>query len=802
MTELPLRSISISDFRRLSGHRTLPLDAPIVLLHGPNGTGKTSILAALEMGLTGQIRSMRRQDPRYTAYLPHIGQDFATIRVDIAEQYAATRGAGPLTVGGSRIEGPPALTPDAAAFFAERCYLDQVSLGQLLELYQYREGKEESALARFVNELLGLEQLDALRAGLNDSTDFRLLKKLSRLLDEATEAAGHADDDLSTQAGLLQKTRGDLAQARIDLLRALGALDQQLPTDGDAALVELAETTLRGSRLNDERATATQIDQELVALGGRVAAITERQSTARLDAAQKQLEAARVTLESWRVRDEPAVLAVQQEVADLRPTADGGPAAVVENELQTAERTIDRQLNLHEQISQAQGRDAANAARLAQLTTQLAAEQERAGTLVEGLAAIRAQMLDNNLCPICDRDFSEVSSTHLGVHVDQKIAELTSQGQRLMDLRQLRDAAGAEHLQDRQILTQLSSELLMPQQRQELENRRDSLVDLRRRLLDLEPSMTRARDLQTSYREAEELVQSLEEASKEVAFVNSELARLAGPLDIPTDEAGSIEVRLKTVSDVAARRLRDIDTRIRLEDDLREALAQFQQLQQRLTHSTETVAEAAQKKQHWEAHVEEARRRQGVARGVHKAVALARTEVVQHVFTESLNQVWRSVFARLAPREQYIPSFGIPTTTKAALELTLQTTHVSGEVGGSPQMMLSAGNLNTAALSLFLALHLAVEPLVPCLVFDDPVQAMDEVHVAQFAGLIRVLSKNHGRQVVIAVHERELFEYLSLELSPAYAGDELITIELGDRTSDESERATRRTWTPDLAIAT
>ncbi len=172
-----------------------------------------------------------------------------------------------------------------------------------------------------MNELLGLEQLDALRAGLNDSTDFRLLKKLSRLLDEATEAAGHADDDLSTQAGLLQKTRGDLAQARIDLLRALGALDQQLPTDGDAALVELAETTLRGSRLNDERATATQIDQELVALGGRVAAITERQSTARLDAAQKQLEAARVTLESWRVRDEPAVLAVQQEVADLRPMA-------------------------------------------------------------------------------------------------------------------------------------------------------------------------------------------------------------------------------------------------------------------------------------------------------------------------------------------------------------------------------------------------------------------------------------------------------------------------------------------------
>ena len=116
-------------------------------------------------------------------------------------------------------------------------------------------------------------------------------------------------------------------------------------------------------------------------------------------------------------------------------------------------------------------------------------------------------------------------------------------------------------------------------------------------------------------------------------------------------------------------------------------------------------------------------------------------------------------------------------------------------------MMLSAGNLNTAALSLFLALHLAMQPVVPCLVFDDPVQAMDEVHVAQFAGLIRILAKQHDRQVVIAVHERELFDYLTLELSPAYEGDELITIELGERAADEDEGITRHRWTPDPAIA-
>ncbi len=92
--------------------------------------------------------------------------------------------------------------------------------------------------------------------------------------------------------------------------------------------------------------------------------------------------------------------------------------------------------------------------------------------------------------------------------------------------------------------------------------------------------------------------------------------------------------------------------------------------------------------------------------------------------------------------------------------------------------MLSAGNLNTAALTLFLSLHLSVKPLLPWLVIDDPVQSMDEIHIAQFAALLRTLSKQRGRQVIIAVHERALFEYLALELSPASPGDKLITVEL------------------------
>lgn len=52
---------------------------------------------------------------------------------------------------------------------------------------------------------------------------------------------------------------------------------------------------------------------------------------------------------------------------------------------------------------------------------------------------------------------------------------------------------------------------------------------------------------------------------------------------------------------------------------------------------------------------------------------------------------------------------------------------------------------------------------------SNPVQSMDEVHISQFAALLRTLSKQHGRQIIIAVHEKPLFDYLALELSPSFA---------------------------------
>jgi exonuclease SbcC len=191
---------------------------------------------------------------------------------------------------------------------------------------------------------------------------------------------------------------------------------------------------------------------------------------------------------------------------------------------------------------------------------------------------------------------------------------------------------------------------------------------------------------------------------------------------------------------------------------------------------------------------------------IRTAVDEVRSEIIRREFNDRLNRVWRDLFVRLAPEEPFVPAFRIPPPGTRRLQPKLITMHrEGGGAGGAPGAMLSAGNLNTAALTLFMALHLSVPATLPWLILDDPVQSMDDIHIAHFAALLRTISKEHGRQIIIAVHDRQLFEYLKLELSPAYPEDSLLAIELsrgvGRDTLCLSERLSFREETAVLSVA-
>lgn len=814
MSDLPIRSITISDFRRLDGTRTLPLDAPIVLIHGANGAGKTSVLSALELGLTGQIRSLRRQDPRYTAHLPTLGQDFTTVRVEVGDSLSENTGpTAPLTAGGSRIEGTPALTPEAANFYAERCYLDQASLGRLLELYQHREGKQESALAQFVNELLGLEQLDALRTGLSAANDIRSLKKLADRLEDASTQADRAESDLTETTRGLAEAKTDVNQARAAAQAGARALDLDLSgisnaeggvglvdAKSDERLVRAIRYVVREQDLDSERTRLLALQRDLIALGGRLDAVAARPSAHDLTEARDQLSEGTQQLELWQREVGPDLDAWRRAAREAGVNVDADLGAHIEQALNDVQRRIHSQEMLRTEELTIQLRLDDDQQRLVSLEERLRDAQEHATALIEGLASIRPA-ITSDICPVCDRDYAELRFGHLGDHVDAKINQLSQQGQLLLDLRQERNKLRATIAKTQTELETTLAALVAPPQAWELERRAIELERLHDAWQPLRAVAETGRGLETVEAQARRRVEELETASSEEKFARAELARYATILGRSVPNGGTVRAIWEALSAAGRSRLAEIDEHVATQRDGTFAAERMEQALRRQSDAITRVADAAQRKSEWDACVKEGRRRQAVARAVFDATTEVRTQVVQRVFTQSLNRVWMNLFSRLAPNEGFIPSFGIPKSSKTGLDLTLRTVHREGQEGGSPQMMLSAGNLNTAALSLFLALHLAVNPVIPCLVFDDPVQAMDEVHVAQFAALIRVLARQHERQVIIAVHERELFDYLALELSPAYAGDELLTIELGERSLDHDRGITRHTWTRDAAIS-
>jgi|SRR5277367_3955671 len=130
-----LKSITVTNFRSVKGSVTVPLNAPVVLIHGQNGSGKTSILSALELVLTGQVPSLARLDPDYLSNLIHKEADEGRVTATVDGLNGVSRPTD-ITIGRTGVLGDALLSPDRAHFYSERCYLAQATLGRLLEIYE------------------------------------------------------------------------------------------------------------------------------------------------------------------------------------------------------------------------------------------------------------------------------------------------------------------------------------------------------------------------------------------------------------------------------------------------------------------------------------------------------------------------------------------------------------------------------------------------------------------------------------------------------------------------------------------
>src|ERR1019366_6911915 len=277
-----LKTLVVENFRSIRGKIVIPLDAQVVLIHGTNGMGKTSVLSALELGLTGKVGHLATSGDGYKAYMTTLDTERGSIEITTTEPYkerANTGGA--VTFSDTEFLTAPLLETGDAKFFAERCYLPQATLGRLLEIYDDLETSTASPLTQFVKELLGLDPLDALVDGLYPAynvTRVRNLvpeyRRLESLLGSIREEIKRSDQAIASKSTSFKNRIAELTRIVSDLSPA-----GPLPLDKSINVENLRDELKRA--LDEERVLTelSRLRSELKALEQRWLALPAEDST-------------------------------------------------------------------------------------------------------------------------------------------------------------------------------------------------------------------------------------------------------------------------------------------------------------------------------------------------------------------------------------------------------------------------------------------------------------------------------------------------------------------------------------------
>jgi exonuclease SbcC len=404
-------------------------------------------------------------------------------------------------------------------------------------------------------------------------------------------------------------------------------------------------------------------------------------------------------------------------------------------------------------------------------------------------------MITGNTCPACGQDFALGDS--LRAHIEERVEELSAVSVTIADAIAARISAAKERddLLSRLSLVRLPTE----EEWSELQFR---LAQLDRFSSILRESLPPAADLDDIGKRRDAMRLAAAEANSRASLLHSglsELSRLEQLVGLAPD--GSLQERLSALDNA-------VSLRIARATAIEQSQAERELAEQRFAHIIEQEANLRVRLSTHEkvarrlkAATSDAERRVRAARSLRQEALSLRSQVISDVFDGRLNGLWADLFSRLAPDESFVPSFHITHSGARAVGVDLVSTHVSGAAAGRPGTVLSYGNANTAALTLFMSLHFAALDTPRVLLLDDPVQSMDEVHVSNFAALLRRVAYDNQRQVVVAVHERALFEYLQLELAPGEGDGELIAVEIAKDSPANPVRVQASTDNVTVAVA-
>jgi exonuclease SbcC len=447
-----LDNLLITNVRSIRGTVAVPLNAPVVLLHGSNGMGKTSILSALELALTGDIAHLRRVDKEYERHLLHRGAQEGSVSLTVTgDPFPRQQAEITLTINEDGASAGSLLDGENAKFFAERCYLPQATLNRLLELYQDATASEQtSPLTKFVKDLLGLDQLDALIDGLyvvfhvrrirNLISDYRRFENLQNELKQEVQNVRTRELDTKRSAGVRRET---LAHKLKSLYPPDSPMQSLLDKPND-----LRQAVDRDNSSESELSSLTEARQELASLTRRWNELPQTPAAEARQEKEAEERDARDAYQVWIKGPGQQLNNLAVDLADLFPDLPSPLASDPESARATAEsrvlqekercsRILQRARAASLRINDLDATIQRSRARLAELDQELSSLSQDAEALASALAAI-VPHIHGDECPICLRDFSELKKGPLSAQVSASIANLTTQAGRLKALAQSR----------------------------------------------------------------------------------------------------------------------------------------------------------------------------------------------------------------------------------------------------------------------------------------------------------------------------------------------------------------------------
>ena len=783
-----LLRMNVAGFRGFADPVEFNLDADVVLVSGPNGTGKTSFFDAILWGLTGAVERIGSNsdlvnrfgdfgDARVELVLQeNDGRELTVVRRFSSGTQPATDAAERTGRGGSASVGSSNGKETLTVAYGDSPSKSGTAAQSLLSSKLCR-GSDDSdgssgSLSRSLTRSVYLEQ-DRVNAFvqtddpkerfevISELMGAAVLGELNRQLDSSRRAWTKKTNDYKHKIDAMRQQRGNL-QDRLDNINSnidTGELRRQCH-----GWLQKANEVSAIDRLREANA-----DSDLEALGTSTRLLIR----SRLEETDLADWASSIDATIRRIAHEERIFETDlSRCTQLRNTLSRLPDATDDpDEVSDIVQGLElRAAEASQELERAEA--AVSAARRRQLA------QAEASESLRNMAQFALRHLDE-LCPVCEQEYDR-RKTQKRLHslIEQTDPSLDTPEGDSLDVpetkRLLQAADDLQHLE-----AQLASEKA---------RLRRAVSDSRRsQELEAEIKSLTQRSTGTSQPAAPKSQQAKRAPEPETADEPPHHTPDVATPDDPASPAAALDYLESTISE----HMKDLESLRRSGEKLAVSVArateaaESEALHIQIVDLDTRIGELETKCVSRDLTSDNAKR-------LHNAVRLLGESLVEHESSE-IEPLLQRIYETVDPHPEF-------SAVRLLIDMKRGRGHLWTGVEADrhdgvirveePKTVLSSSQLNVLAVAVFLALNLSQENLpVGLMILDDPLQSLDNVNLLGLADLLRKLRGR--RQMMISTHNELLASLFARKLRPVKQGQatRIVSLTAWDREGPTIEQS-------------